>query len=131
MMNNVNVIGIASLFLICSCASTHLPLLTDGKATETSLQTLEFIVEEAPEWSTLFNRTSGWFGGDGIFSIPMEGKENETAKNGTETMFLFSDSMIREISDGFLDPGWSMVNNSVAFLKGNQPHKEKIKVLLG
>src|SRR5690606_17825029 len=37
---------------------------------------LSYTVEEAPEWSRLFDRTSGWFGADGIFSIPLHGVDN-------------------------------------------------------
>src|SRR5690606_14644848 len=62
-----------------------------------------------------------------IFSIPMDGNENHAAKEDTETMFLFSDSMIGEVSDGSLHPGWSMVNNTVAYLNGNKPNEDKIR----
>jgi hypothetical protein len=37
----------------------------------TDLSTLKYTVAEAPEWTALLNRSSGWFGGDGIFTIPL------------------------------------------------------------
>jgi hypothetical protein len=30
-------------------------------------------VEEAQEWTDLFGRSASWFGGDGIFAIPLNG----------------------------------------------------------
>jgi hypothetical protein len=40
------------------------------------LTTLNYKVEEAPEWTALLKRSSGWFGGDDIFTIPLNGKEH-------------------------------------------------------
>lgn len=99
---------------------------TDTSATVTDIETLEFTVEESPEWTALFHRTSGWFGGDGIFAIPLNAKDNETAEASTETMFIFSDTMIGEIADSTLQPGEVMVNNTVAYLKGSEPSKGNI-----
>ena len=31
------------------------------------------MVVPAPEWTELFNRTSGWTGADGVYSIPYSG----------------------------------------------------------
>lgn len=88
---------------------------------------LQFTVEEAPEWTDLFNRKSGWFGADGIFAIPLNAKDNQSATSGTETMLIFSDTVIGEISDSTLQPGAVMVNNSVAYLTGSKPDEEKIR----
>lgn len=90
------------------------------------LSDLKFKVEEAPEWTALFNRTSGWFGADGIFAIPLSGEDNIKAKDSTETVLIFSDTMIGQIVDGKLIPGFSMVNNSVAYLKGGEPKESNI-----
>lgn len=40
---------------------------------------LTFTAEPAPEWTALFERTSGWFGADGVFSIPLDGRETQCA----------------------------------------------------
>src|SRR5690554_3746680 len=71
-------------------------------------------VEEAIEWSELFNRTSGWFGADGIFSFALNGMEETGGSDSV--LFIFSDTMIGSIENGKMQPGWSMVNNSVAYL---------------
>jgi len=86
---------------------------------------VEFTVEEALEWNSLFTRSSGWFGGDGIFSIPLNGIEHEKAGEESTTLFLFSDSMIGEVSDSTLS-GTIMVNNAVAYLKGSDPMEDSI-----
>ncbi len=83
----------------------------------------KFVAKPAPEWSNLFLRKSGWFGGDGIFAIPFSGKDS--AENDS-LLFLFSDTMIGEINGEKLRPGYVMVNNSVAVLKGKQPESKNI-----
>lgn len=82
-----------------------------------SLDSLHFTVEEAPEWSSLFNRKSGWFGGDGIFAVSMDGKETPEASKKSEVLFWFSDTMLGEITGDSLHPGYEMINNSLALMK--------------
>lgn len=93
---------------------------------------LKFTVEEAPEWTALFKRTDGWFGGDGIFSIPLDGVEHPAGKKTggkaeKKTLFVFSDSMIGGIKDGKLLPGAKMIHNSTALLSGSEPSKEQLQ----
>lgn len=90
------------------------------------LTTLKYTVEEAPEWTALLKRSSGWFGGDGIFTIPLNGKEHAQARPTDKILFLFSDSMIGEIKGDSLIPGYKMIHNSVAILNGNVPDENKI-----
>ncbi|WP_461534100.1 DUF4185 domain-containing protein [Sinomicrobium sp.] len=79
-----------------------------------------YSVERAPEWTAVFNRDSGWFGGDGIFAIPYSGEDR--GKEGDSIVFLFSDTMVGEIVNDSLMPGYSMVNNSMAlYQKGEEP----------
>lgn len=91
------------------------------------LSTLKFTVEQAPEWSALFKRSSGWFGADGIFAIPQSGRETANPASQGETTFLFSDTVIGQIAGDSLPRGFSMVNNTVATLKGLQPEAENIR----
>lgn len=78
-------------------------------------QELKFKVEEAPEWSSVFIRNKGWFGGDGIYTIPLNGVEHKPADS---ILFIFSDSMIGDIVNDSLQPGSRMVHNAVAIMKG-------------
>ncbi|WP_303309589.1 DUF4185 domain-containing protein [Hymenobacter sp. BT730] len=93
----------------------------------TDITTLKFTVEPAPEWTALFKRTSGWFGADGIFAIPKNGVDTPGSGKSTETMLIFSDTMIGDIKDGKLNPGQTMINNSVAVLKGGVPSTDNIR----
>lgn len=90
------------------------------------LESLNFTVEEAKDWTELFIRQSGWFGADGIFSIPLDGKEHHPTGKRSTTLLIFSDTMIGEIVGGSLKPGASMVNNSVAYLQGSNPENDQI-----
>src|SRR4051812_13555913 len=86
----------------------------------------KFTAEAAPEWTKLFERTSGWFGADGIFSIPLSGVDKNNNGGNDSTLLLFSDTYIGEVKDGKPLPGSMMVNNSVAVIKGNDPDPSKI-----
>ena len=115
-----------SLLLLYSCDSTSKSTQGSEGEPATDIENLEFTVEEATEWTALFHRTSGWFGADGIFAIPLDGKDNETATSDTETLLIFSDTMIGEIADSTLQPGAVMVNNTVAYLHGGKPKEDNI-----
>ncbi|GAC1309998.1 MAG: hypothetical protein NVSMB24_26440 [Mucilaginibacter sp.] len=91
------------------------------------LTSLKFSVAEAPEWSDLLTKKSGWFGGDGIFTIPFNGVESRQANTRDSVLFIFSDTMVGEIKDNTLMPGYKMIHNSVAILNGNAPLKNRMK----
>jgi len=90
-----------------------------------AVDTLKFSVSEAPEWSALFKRSSGWFGGDGIFAIPLNGVD-KPVNAPVKTMIVFSDTMLGEITDGTLQPGFKMIHNSVAYLNNREPLEKNI-----
>lgn len=75
---------------------------------------MDFRAEPAPEWTGLFHRDSGWIGGDGLFSIPMNGVDTLGAGAHTETLIVFSDSFWGNKKDGKVTPGGQMTNNVVA-----------------
>jgi hypothetical protein len=104
-----------------SCGVRH----TEQQRTQADSLAL-YSVEPAPEWTALFNRTSGWFGGDGIFAIPFSGVDTNASDS---IMFLFSDTMVGEIEEGALKPGYSMINNSVMILHGKEPIASKASFL--
>ncbi len=84
-----------------------------------------FSAEAAPEWTRLFERTSGWFGADGIFSIPLSGVDKNNNAGNDSTLLLFSDTYIGEVKDG-KPVHDTMVNNTIAYLKGNNPDVSNI-----
>ncbi len=82
-------------------------------------------VEEVPEWSAVFHRTSGWTGADGIFSIPLNGDETIGSHNYVNTLFVFSDTFIGEVdSAGNRLPGTQMVKNTLAWMPPGVPDPE-------
>ena len=85
----------------------------------------KFTVAPAPEWTDLFYRSSGWFGGDGIFTIPLNGIESAQTKTA-KTLIVFSDTMIGDIIDGKLQPKSKMIHNSIAILNGNKPLQDQL-----
>ena len=92
---------------------------------DATLKPLTFTGEAAPQWTALMERTSGWFGADGIFSIPLDGRETQQVE-GKKTLFIFSDTYIGEVVNNVPKPGNVMVNNSTAWLQGNRPEKSAI-----
>lgn len=101
-------------------------LFAQQQKAKTDLETLKYSVTEAPEWSAMLTRNSGWFGGDGIYTIPLDGVEHKQAGKNGKVLFLFSDSMMGTIQDNTWQPGHKMIHNSVALLKGASPAKDQM-----
>lgn len=114
--------ALAVAFTIGSCAmqSANAQTLAEQKQ-----DTLKYTVSEAPEWSSLFKRSKGWFGADGIFAIPLNGID-DAQKTATKTMLIFSDTMLGEINDNKLEPGYKMIHNSVAMISDRKPTEDNI-----
>lgn len=87
----------------------------------------DFKVEVAEDWNSLFKRNRGWFGGDGIYSIPVDGIDSTGRQSDIKTLFVFSDTMFGEIDNGKLKSGSKMVHNSVAILKGRKPTRQSME----
>jgi hypothetical protein len=95
--------------------------------TKHSAAALRYSVVAAPEWSDLFKRSHGWFGADGIFSVPLSGVDQNNNAGNDSTLLVFSDTMVGEVKDGKPLPGYTMVNNSIAYIKGNDPAPSNIR----
>lgn len=112
-----------SLFILvcffCSCATNK-----NTAQQNTDISTLKFTAEPANDWNDLFYRKHGWFGADGIFAVPLNGVDTVGANNAT--MLLFSDTMLGDIINDSLQPGYLMIHNSVAYLKNDEPKEENI-----
>ncbi|MEO1480207.1 MAG: DUF4185 domain-containing protein, partial [Bacteroidota bacterium] len=75
----------------------------------------------APGWTALFDRTSGWTGADGIFSVPLD-RFDQPGGDTQRTVFLFSDTAIGDVNpDGSRATGTTLVNNTLARLDGLAP----------
>ncbi|MDN3546933.1 DUF4185 domain-containing protein [Mucilaginibacter aquaedulcis] len=116
---------IAAICITFVCLA--LKLTAQTAPASVNLTDIKFSVEAAPEWSALLTCHDGWFGGDGIYTIPLNGVENKPAKANDKILFIFSDSMIGKIENGTLTPGYKMIHNSVAWLNGNKPVDTQMK----
>ena len=95
------------------------------------LDTSIFSAIRSPEWENLFNRSEGWTGADGIYSIPLDGSEQYSEDSQRKTLFLFSDTFIGSVDEDSLRVGATLVNNTLALLKGAAPLEENIKFTWG
>ena len=86
----------------------------------------KFTVEKADDWTNLFYRKSGWFGADGIFSIPLSGVDKNNNAGNDSTLLLFGDTYFGKVKDDKPLPGNTMVNNSIAYIKGNDADPLKL-----
>jgi len=112
-------------FLYCIVANLQSNAQTNQKPV--NLTDLNFTVEAAPDWNNFLKRDNGWFGGDGIYTIPLNGIEHKQAKANDSILFIFSDSMTGKIENGTMADGYKMIHNSVALLKGNKPVEQNMR----
>ncbi len=93
---------------------------------------LTYRVEAADDWTSLFYRDSGWSGGDGTYSIPLNGNENFDPDPERKTLIHFSDTFVGEVSSaGVRLAGTHMINNSQARFTGFLPLEENINFVWG
>jgi hypothetical protein len=92
----VSCLVIVLLFLLSSACQHHLP---------------QFTIETLPQHEALFQRTEGWTGGDGVFSVGLD---------PNRILWLFGDTFIGEVKDG-RHLNFVLVNNTIAVQKGMEP----------
>lgn len=81
----------------------------------------KYSVETVPEYDAVFERTMGWTGGDGVYSVGL-GKD--------VTLWLFSDTWIGPVvAGGHKDA--TLVHNTVAIQRGAVPSKDNVKFYWG
>ncbi|MGE5430905.1 MAG: hypothetical protein ACM3QX_07515, partial [Syntrophomonadaceae bacterium] len=86
----------------------------------------KFKAEKAEDWTGLLDRNSGWTGSDGIYSIPMNMSEKP---EGQDHLILFSDTFIGQVDSTGKRINTKMVNNTLAYLKGNRPVSDSISFM--
>ncbi len=66
-------------------------IMAQNKA-NVDLEHLKYTVEEAPDWTNLFIRTSGtgWFGADGIYLLPADGARGVRVQGHHQKICSFS-----------------------------------------
>jgi hypothetical protein len=81
----------------------------------------KFTVESLPNYEALFQRTQGWTGGDGVFSVRLDPEE---------ILWLFGDTFIGQVKDGH-HINFNLVNNTIAIQRGIEPDLSKINFYYG
>ncbi len=115
------------LFVISSCGQQTGQSPTPSSTNDGQIER----VTADPAWDKLLTRNSGWFGGDGIFAVPMDGAEYLHATDKTKTLFLFSDSVIADtVGETIEKKDFKMVHNCVAYLDGSEPDPSKFKFFI-
>ncbi len=90
----------------------------------------------AEEWTALFDRrgqTETWLGGDGIYSVALDGNDAlGSATEGTKTFFIFSDSLMGS-ADAEGNVYWApgQPSQTSAVLTGNTPDPENMAFVWG
>ena len=73
-----------SLYLLLLAATSRSFAQDFRPSDDPKLQTISFTVTEDDAWTSIFKRSKGWFGADGIFSIPMDGVDNDQGPDAQE-----------------------------------------------
>ena len=116
-----------SLWLLSACSHQTGLSLTSSKSNSGQIEKST----AATDWDNLFIRNAGWFGGDGLFAIPMDGAEFRPATAKTKTLFVFSDSVVADsIGETIQRKDFTMVHNCVAYLDGSEPDSSKFKFFI-
>ncbi len=124
-MRNLKAAGAWALVLLCFVALVPSAAYGQNRAND-------WVVERARAWDSLFDRSSGWTGADGIYSIPLSGVDAPGMAAGTKTLFVFSDTFIGDVGlTGKRLSGTTMVNNTLALLDGSGPNPENIRFIWG
>ncbi len=97
-----------------------------AETTDLNADSIRFTATPADDWNAVLTRTSGWLAADGVYSMNLSSGKETPAGSRDRILFIFSDSFLGEIKDGKLQPGCTMVNNTVALLEGKTPDPDKI-----
>ncbi len=76
----------------------------------------------APDWTAMFERTSGWTGADGVYTFPLAGDDSLGSGAHQGTFWIFSDTFVGNVdANGKRLAGTVMVNNTSATMQGAVP----------
>lgn len=84
------------------------------------------VVIEEPQWTALFERTSGWTGSDATYSIPFSGYDAPGNAADDSTMFVFGDTFIGEVDSNKARKNSKMIRNTIGILNTKTPLPEEI-----
>jgi tetratricopeptide (TPR) repeat protein len=89
-----------------------------------------YSAKSAPEWDALFDRTSGWTGADGMYSLPLVGT-NAAGQPINSTLWTFNDTFVGTVDAKDDRIGSRLIHNTTALLTGTQPDPNRIQFFFG
>ncbi|MGZ3850932.1 MAG: DUF4185 domain-containing protein [Flavisolibacter sp.] len=122
-ITGINILVYCPIIFLLGCNHNLVASLDSGSSKPSKV----LISKAVPEWSNMLRHDRGWIGADGIYSLAMNGVERPGQGDSVGTMFWFSDTMLGEIANDSLKPGWDMIHNSVAYMAAGQPNPGSIK----
>lgn len=90
-----------------------------------------FAVVRDEAWSAAMMNNDGWTGSDGVFTIPMDGRE--VYGSGCDTTITFGDTLIDLVDsiDFHRSEGMHMLHNSCAFVPESKPDLSRMEFIWG
>ncbi len=90
-----------------------------------------FAVVRDENWSAIMQNNDGWTGSDGVFTIPMDGRE--VYGSGCDTAITFGDTLIDHVDpvDFHRSDKMHMLHNSCAFVPGSMPDLSRMDFCWG
>jgi tetratricopeptide (TPR) repeat protein len=88
-------------------------------------QVRPYSAEPATDWDALFDRASGWTGGDGAYAIPLSGDERPGAAG--QTFWTFNDTFIGQVNNNDDRIGAKLVRNTHGLMTGNAPNPNQVE----
>ena len=127
----------AALVALCTSCAADRPLALpsvgrDLPPAETRItqDVTPYSAVAAPDWTALFDRTSGWTGADGVYTIPLSGDERQGSGATGTTLWWFNDTFIGNVTpQGTRASGSTIVNNTIALLQGDQADPARIQFI--
>ena len=91
---------------------------------------LHFKVSQAPEWTDLFKRDRGWTGSDGIYAVPLGGREGPGQLDQAQIL-VFGDTFIGQVDGEGIRRQTRMTYNTIARLHSGHPAPQGLRFLWG
>lgn len=90
-----------------------------------------FAVVKDETWSAIMQNNDGWTGSDGVFTIPMDGRE--IYGSGCDTTITFGDTLIDHVDpvDFHRSDKMHMLHNSCAFVPASKPDLSRMDFTWG
>lgn len=113
-----------SLVVLAACSGADAPSapMSPASPAPRAADVAPYSAVPAPEWTALFDRSHGWTGADGIFSIPLSGDERPGSAAATETFFTFGDTFIGDVDGSdHRSSGSVLIHNTTGHLSGGAP----------